>query len=220
MTPGQARVQRVMAPGARVPGRPARRPQPFREFGQRGHPQAVGDQFQRQRKPARLTADAARKRQLAGSSSQFHPRHGSPGKEQRHRLRRNRMASLARNSHGLHPPHALGLDIERAAARHQHPQVRGPPGQLIAGTTGRFQHVLAVVQHQQRPAARHCTEQPFSAILPRRLTRSRLRRRPSGSLRSPEAGALTAGSEWVCAGARGRFDRRRVVNFPRETRGR
>ena len=29
------------------------------------------------------------------------------------------------------------------------------PGQLAAGTTDRFQHVLAVIDHQQRPAARH-----------------------------------------------------------------
>jgi hypothetical protein len=62
------------------------------------------------------------------------------------------------------------------------------------------------------------TEQPFSAILPRRLTRSRLRGRPFGSLRSPEAGALTAGGGvGVRRCARGRFDRRRVVSFPRET---
>ena len=47
VTPGQARVQRVMAPGTRVPGRPSGRCQPVREFGQRGHPQAVGDQFER-----------------------------------------------------------------------------------------------------------------------------------------------------------------------------
>ena len=155
MTPGQARVQRVMAPGTRGPGRPSRRPQPVREFGQRGNPQAVGDQFERQRKPARLAADAARQRQLAGSGLQRHPRHGGPGEKQRHRLRRNRMAGLAGNSHGLHPPHAFGLDVKRDPARHQNPQIRGPPGQLIAGTTGRFQHVLAVIQHQQRPAARH-----------------------------------------------------------------
>jgi hypothetical protein len=51
--------------------------------------------------------------------------------------------------------HALGLDVERDAARYQNPEIRGPPGQVIASTTGRFQHVLAVVEHQQRPAARH-----------------------------------------------------------------
>ena len=152
MTPAQARLQRVMAPGARGPGRPSRRPQPLGEFGQRGNPQAVGDQFERQRKPARLAADAARQHQLAGPVRHRHPRHGGPGQEQRHRLRRNRMAGLAGNSHGLHPPHAFGLDIERDAARHQNPQIRGPPGQLLAGAPGRFQHMLAVVDNQQRPA--------------------------------------------------------------------
>ena len=155
MTPAQAPIQRVMAPGTCTPGRPARRPEPLGEFGQRGHPQAVGDQFDRQRKPARLAADAARQHQLAGPVRHRHPRHGGPGQEQRHRLRRNRMAGLAGNSHGLHPPHAFGLDVERDAARHQNAQIRGPPGQLLAGATGRLQHVLAVVDDQQRPAARH-----------------------------------------------------------------
>jgi hypothetical protein len=61
------------------------------------------------------------------------------------------------------------------------------------------------------------TEQPFSAVLPRRLTRSRLRGRPSGSLRSPEAGALTAGGGVGVRRCAGRFDRRRVVSFPRVT---
>ena len=59
------------------------------------------------------------------------------------------------NSHRLHPPYAFGLDIERDTARRQNPQIRGPPGQLPAGTPGRFQHMLAVVDNQQRPAARH-----------------------------------------------------------------
>ena len=83
------------------------------------------------------------------------PRHGRPGEKQRHGLRHHRTVGLARNRHRLHPPHALGLDVKRDAARYQNSEIGGPPGQVIARTTGRFQHVLAVVEHQQRPAARH-----------------------------------------------------------------
>ena len=144
-----------MASRACGPGRPSRSPQPLGEFGQRGNPQAVGDQFKRQRKAARLTAGAAREYQLTGPGPHRHPGHGGPGQEQRHRLRRNRRAGLAGNSHRLHPPYAFGLDIERDTARRQNPQIRGPPGQLPAGTPDRFQHMLAVVDNQQRPAARH-----------------------------------------------------------------
>src|SRR5258708_4377241 len=61
----------------------------------------------------------------------------------------------ARPSRGAPPPHTSRLDLKRDAARPQQPQTRGPPGQLVASTTCRFQHVLAVVDHQQRPAARH-----------------------------------------------------------------
>ena len=155
MTPAQARLQRVMAPRARGPGRPSRRPQPLGQFGQRRNPQAISDQFKRQRKASRLTADAARQYQLTGPGPHRHPRHSSPGQEQRHRLRRNRRAALTGNSHRLHPPHAFRLDIQRDTARRQNPKIRGPPGQLPAGTPGRFQHMLAVVHNQQRPAARH-----------------------------------------------------------------
>ena len=155
MTPGQARIQRVVTPGTRASGRPFRRTQLCCQFGQRGSPQAIGDQFKRQRKPARLTADAARKHQRSGSSRQCHPRHGCPSIKQPHRLRSNRMAGLAGNSHGLHPPHTFRLDIERDAARHQNPQVGGSPGQLIASTAGRFQNVFTVVENEQRPAIRH-----------------------------------------------------------------
>ena len=125
MTPVQARGQRVVAPGTRAPGRPVRRTQLSCQFGQRGSPQAIGDQFERQRKPARLTADAARKHQLLGSRLHSHPRHGGPGIKQPHRLRRNRMAGLDGKIHRLYPPHTFRLDIERDAARHQNPQIRG-----------------------------------------------------------------------------------------------
>jgi hypothetical protein len=155
MTPGQARIQRVVAPGTRAPGRPFRGTQLCCQFGQRGSPQAIGDQFQRQRKSARLTADAARKHQLSRSSLQCHPRHGCPGIKQPHRLGSNRVVGLAGNSHGLHTPHTLRLDIERDAARHQNPQIRSSPGQLIASTAGRFQNVFTVVENEQRPAIRH-----------------------------------------------------------------
>ncbi len=163
MTPGQARIQRVVSPRTRASGRPLRRTQLCCQFGQRGSPQAIGDQFQRQRKPARLTADAARKHQLSGSSLQCHPRHGCPGIKQPHRLRSNRMAGLAGNSHGLYPPHTLRLDIKRDAARHQNPQIRGSPGQLTASTTGRFQNVFAVVENKQRPATRHRLDDSIKA---------------------------------------------------------
>ena len=146
-----------MASPARAPGRPSRRSQPLREFRQRGNPQPDGHQFDRQRQPARLTADAARQRQLSRSRLKRHPRHRGPGQEQRHRLRHHRRADLAGNSHRRHPPHAFGLDVKRDTARHQKPQTRGPPRQLAASTTYRFQHVLAVIDHQQRPAARHRT---------------------------------------------------------------
>ena len=158
MTPGQARIQGVMPSPACSPGRPSRRPQPFREFRQRGNPQPDGHQFDRQGQPARLTADTARERQLSRSRLERHPRHRGPGKEQRHRLRHHRRADLAGNGHRRHPPHALGLDVKRDTARHQKPQTRGPPRQLAASTTHRFQHVLAVIDHQQRPAARHRTD--------------------------------------------------------------
>ena len=83
------------------------------------------------------------------------PAMAGPGVKQRHRLRRILEAGLAGNGHGLHPPDAFGLDIKRDPAGRQNPQIRGPPGQLIASTAGRFQHMLTVVEHQQRPAARH-----------------------------------------------------------------
>jgi hypothetical protein len=155
MTPGQARIQRVVTPGTRASGRPFRRTQLGGQFGQRGSPQAIGDQVERQRKPARLTADAGRKHQLSRPSLQAHPRHGCPGIKQRHRLRSNQMAGLAGNSHGLYPPHTFRLDIERDTARHQNPQIRGLPGQPVASTAGRFQNVFTVVENQQRPAIRH-----------------------------------------------------------------
>ena len=56
-----------MSSPARGPGRPSRRSQPLREFRKRGNPQPDGHQFDRQRQPARLTADAARQRQLSRS---------------------------------------------------------------------------------------------------------------------------------------------------------
>ena len=126
MTPGQACIQGVMASPACAPGRPSRRSQPLREFGKRGNPQPDGHQFDRQGQPARLTADAARQRQLSRSRLKRHPRHRGPGQEQRHRLRHHRRVDLAGNGHRRHPPHAFGLDVKRDTARHQKPQSPRP----------------------------------------------------------------------------------------------